>query len=187
MKTVVETKRLILREIVPEDLDGLFELDADPEVHRYLGNKPVQNKDQVREVIAMIRRQYKDNGIGRWAVVDKSTNSFVGWTGLKLVNETINRHTNFYDVGYRLIRNYWGQGIATESTIASLDYGFKVLNLQEIYAAAHVENIASNKILLKTGLQLIETFDYEGVKHNWYKLDKSEWQDTKNKVYLPKH
>ena len=103
MKIFVETDRLILREIQESDEDGFFELDSNTNVHTYLGRKPVTNMEQVREVIKMVRLQYRDNGIGRWAITDKSTNEFIGWTGLKLIKETINHHTDFYDLGYRLI------------------------------------------------------------------------------------
>ena len=85
----VETLRLTLRELLPQDVDGMFDLDADPEVHRYLGNQPLQEKHQAEKVIEFVRRQYVDNGIGRWAMVDKASGDFVGWTGLKLVKDTI--------------------------------------------------------------------------------------------------
>ena len=71
MKIFIETKRLILREILPTDVDGLFELDSDPEVHKYIGNKPIKDKNQIIDIINFIRQQYKDNGIGRWAIIDK--------------------------------------------------------------------------------------------------------------------
>ena len=87
MKIFIETERLILREIMPIDEDAMWEMDSDPMVHQYLGNKPVTHIDQIREAMQYIRQQYLDNGIGRWAMVDKNTNNFLGWTGLKLVKE----------------------------------------------------------------------------------------------------
>lgn len=170
MKIFVETERLILREIVHDDIDGLFELDSNPKVHKYLGNKPVQDKEKLIEVINFIRNQYIENGIGRWAMVEKSTNNFLGWTGLKFVKENINNHSNYYDLGYRLIEKYWGKGFATESAIASLKYGFENLGLNKIYAAAHIDNIASNKILSKIGFEWIENFEYDGSTHSWYEF-----------------
>src|ERR1035437_6707591 len=135
MKIFTETERLILREILPSDDKGMFELDSDKEVHKFLGNKPVQNIEQSRQVIEFIGQQYLTNGIGRWAIIEKSTNNFLGWTGLKLVKEEINNHTDYYDLGYRLIKKYWGKGFATESAKASLDYGFNILQLTDIYAS----------------------------------------------------
>lgn len=92
MKIFAETERLILREILPSDIDGMFELDSDPEVHKYLGNKPVTTREQISDAINFIRQQYIDNGIGRWAIIDKKTNDFIGWTGLKFVTELTNNH-----------------------------------------------------------------------------------------------
>ena len=179
MKIYAETERLILREILPTDADGFFELDSDPDVHQYLGNKPIINKEQAIATIESIRKQYIDNGIGRWAIVDKKTNEFMGWTGLKLVTEEINHHINHLDLGYRLIKRYWGKGIATETAIASLDYAFNKLNANEVYAMANVENKASNAVLLKVGLKFIETFYLDGMKKNWYKIEKSEFEKLK--------
>jgi RimJ/RimL family protein N-acetyltransferase len=170
-KVFAETERFILREILPSDVEGLFELDADPEVHRYLGNKPVTNKDQIVEVIQFIRQQYLDYGIGRWAIIDKRTNEFIGWTGLKYVTNLTNNHINYYDLGYRLLKKYWGKGIATETAIASLNYAFDKLNTTSIYAMVDGKNIASNKVLNKIGFALLETFDVEGITHHWYKID----------------
>jgi RimJ/RimL family protein N-acetyltransferase len=179
MKIFAETNRLILREILLTDVEGMFELDSDPEVHKYLGNKPVTQKDQIIYIINFIRQQYSDNGIGRWAVVDKKTNAFIGWTGLKFVTELTNNHQNYYDLGYRLIRKYWGQGIATETAIVSLEYAFNKLSVNEVYAAASIDNISSNKIIKKVGLKFIESFYYEDTKCNWYKIEKNEYINRK--------
>lgn len=175
MNIFIQTDRLILREILPTDVDGMFALDSDPEVHKYLGNKPVTSKEQVVAVINFIRQQYIDNGIGRWAVIDKRTNDFIGWAGLKFVTELTNNHQNYYDLGYRLRKKYWGQGIATEAAKASLQYAFEQLKTHEVYAMADCENIGSNKILKKLGLQFIEKFDYDGIEHNWYCIKKKEY------------
>jgi ribosomal-protein-alanine N-acetyltransferase len=87
---------------------------------------------------------------------------------------------DYYDLGYRLRRKYWGQGIATETSQAALDYGFETLGLEEVFAGAHVENIGSNKVLQKVGLRLIEVFEFDGDPHNWYGINKSEWQKMKH-------
>lgn len=178
MKLFAETERFILREILLTDVDGMYELDSDPDVHKYLGNKPVANKDQVTEVIKYIRQQYIENGIGRWAIIDKKTKDFIGWTGLKLITDKINNHQNFYDLGYRLIKKYWGKGIATETAFASLDYAFQKLNAELVYAMADCENEGSNNVLKKAGLTFIETFDFEGEKMNWYEIKRSRFENN---------
>jgi ribosomal-protein-alanine N-acetyltransferase len=176
MRIFTETNRLILRELLPEDVDGMFEMDCDTEVHRFLGNAPIQTKEQAAEMIQFIRQQYVDNGIGRWAVIDKQTNSFLGWAGLKLIMEPINNHINYLDLGYRLMRKYWGLGIATEAARASLAYAFDELQAKEVYAITEIGNTASDNVLLKAGLSFIEPFDYKVFKLNWYKIDREAFK-----------
>jgi ribosomal-protein-alanine N-acetyltransferase len=180
MKIHMETQRLLIREIRDEDEQGMLELDADPEVHKYLGNNPITTIEQARAVIKFIHQQYRENGIGRWAVIEKETADFIGWTGLKLITEKTNGHVNYYDMGYRLIRKYWGKGYATETAKASLKYGFDTLQLNEIYAIANIKNEASNHILEKIGLQLLQKFDYKGEAHHWYKITNEKWTVIKN-------
>jgi RimJ/RimL family protein N-acetyltransferase len=176
MKIFIETERLVLREILPTDENGLFELDSNPKVHTYLGNNPVHHIDQIRAVIQNIHQQYKDNGIGRWAIVDKQTNEFIGWTGLKFITETTNNHIHYYDLGYRLIEKYWGKGIATETTKATLKYAFEQMNITEVYAMCEVGNLGSKNVIEKSGLTFIETFKYDGVDHHWFKITREEWE-----------
>lgn len=176
MKTFAETKRLILREIHPDDVDGFFEMDSDPDVHLYLGTEPLQTKDQAAAAIQFIRQQYADYGIGRWAMIEKKSNDFLGWAGLKRVTEEYNNHSNFVDIGYRLMKKHWGKGFASEAAAASLPYAFNELQVNEVYAIADCENIASNRILTKTGLTLIEGFVHKGIPCNWYKITRETFE-----------
>jgi len=175
MKIITKTNRLIIREITLADADVMLELHSDPEVHRYLGNNTISSRDKIVDAIGSLIRQYKDYGVGRWAMIDKQSEAFIGWTGLEYVTNEINGHQNFYDLGYRLIKKYWGQGYATESAVASLDYAFSKLDVTEVYAMADIDNVGSNKILKNIGLQFIEEFDLDGVQHNWYKLERSAY------------
>lgn len=159
---LIVTDRLLIREISSGDDIGMFELDADPEVHRFLGNKPFKTIDQSRDQIQFIKKQYIENGIGRWAMVDKATREFVGWTGFKLMKETINHHSNYYDFGYRLKRKFWGRGYATEAANAAMGYGIYTRRLTEIYGMTDINNIGSRRVLEKIGMTYMETFNYDG-------------------------
>src|ERR1044071_5803845 len=141
MRFYLETPRLILRDLLPTDDAGIFMLDSDPEVHRYVGRKPITTIEQARQVIDIIRGQYESNGIGRWAVVEKDSNNFIGWAGLKLMKEPVNSHVDYHDLGYRFIRPYWGKGYATEAAMATLQYAWQVMCLPKVYAIANVDNI----------------------------------------------
>ena len=162
MDVLIETPRLIIRPLTMADEKGMFAMDSDPEVHRFVGNKPYTTLYQTRATIDYVMRQYAESGIGRWAVIEKETNDFVGWTGLKLMKEKVNGYIEFYDFGYRLARRFWGRGYATESGRASLDYGINELRLNEIYGMTDVNNGASRHILEKLGFVFIETFPYDG-------------------------
>ncbi|MEZ4756664.1 MAG: GNAT family N-acetyltransferase [Flavobacteriales bacterium] len=168
----LHTERLILRDLEERDVDGIFALDSDPEVLRYIGTPVMTDRSEAAHVIAMVRRQYEENGIGRWAMELRSTGEFVGWCGLKWEQHI--RPFAYYDIGYRLIRKHWGQGYATEAASACLRHGFEVLGYPEICAAAEAEHHASNRILQKIGLKQGEPFVFEGKVCNWYSLRKGE-------------
>ena len=181
MQYYVETERLIMRDILETDVDGMYELDSDPEVHKYLGNNPINSKEKAAEIIQFIHQQYKNLGIGRFATIEKSSGDFIGWSGLKLntgEKEALNGKTEFFDVGYRFIPRYWNKGYATESSLAVLNYGFKTLNIETICGAAENRNIASNKVLKKIGLKFINEFYYDTIKCSWYELNKSDYAKT---------
>lgn len=173
MIKIQETPRLYFREILPSDAGNIFELDSNPEVHRYLGNTPVTSVEECRKVIEMIRNQYKENGIGRWAVMEKENNVFIGWAGLKLLKEPINNYVNVYDLGYRFNPKYWGKGYATEAAMCWRDLAFKEMNIEKLYACADAANIASRRVLEKIGMNYVEDFDYEGDASVWYEMENS--------------
>ncbi len=174
MKVYIETDRLLLRDIEESDAAGIFALDSDPEVHQYLGNHPITSMQQAEEMICLIRQQYVDKGVGRWAVIDKASNEFVGWSGLKY-ELNLRKEFSYFDLGFRLRPKYWGQGIATESARESLKFGFTKMNLTQICAAADIANFASNAVLKKVGLQFKEVFQYEEIPVNWYVLNREDW------------
>ncbi len=168
---IIETERLIIREILPQDEQDFFELDSDPKVHKFLGKNPVKDVLQIKLVIEFVRKQYIENGIGRWAVVEKKNNEFIGWAGLKLVKDLTNNHINFYDLGYRLKQKHWGKGFATEASREVLKFGFENMKLKKIFAATESANSASNHVLEKLGFNLIEQYMEDNRLHNWFKIE----------------
>ena len=170
MKTRLETERLILRELLPTDVEGMFELDSNPEVHRFVGKKPVKHIDESRQMIESIRNQYVTNGIGRWAVILKETNEFIGWSGIKLITDPINGHQNFYEIGYRFIQKHWGKGYATEAGLAFVDFAFNEMKVDALYAYADSGNENSRRILEKLGLRFVNSFEYDGEEEVWYEM-----------------
>ena len=169
----IETERLRLRELRKSDLEGMFKLDSNPNVHKYLGNKPIKTKTETQKILDSVLQQYTERGIGRFAVIEKASGDFIGWSGLRLNTEyNMNGFTKYYDVGYRLIERFWGKGYATESGKASVDYAFNTMKLPELYATTEISNQASHNALLKIGLQYKTDFFFEQEQMNlrWYTI-----------------
>jgi RimJ/RimL family protein N-acetyltransferase len=176
MNLILETDRLLLRQLKLSDAKAFFAMDSNPKVHQYLWNKPVQKIEETIKIIEFVRKQYIDNGIGRFAMISKETNEFMGWAGLKFNTEMVNNKANFYDIGYRLDEKFWGKGFASEATYAWLNYAFETLNIKTMEAAAHTENAASNRILQKIGMQMTETYLEDDIPWNWYVLENENYQ-----------
>ncbi|WP_201983270.1 GNAT family N-acetyltransferase [Hymenobacter rubidus] len=163
--------RLHFRPLTADDAPGMFALDSDPAVHRYLGGvggQMVTELAQSVETIRFIQAQYAANGIGRWAVVLRATGEFMGWAGLKRVAGPVNGQHDFYDLGYRFRPQFWRQGYGYEAAQAWLDYGFQTLHLPRICAYADAENLGSRRILTKIGLREGNEFTEGGARCFWY-------------------
>lgn len=127
----------------------MFAMDSNPAVHRFVGNSPLTSIEESERVIGLLRRQYEDFGIGRWAMLEKATGDFIGWIGFKYMTETVNGHKGHYDFGYRLKEEFWNKGYATEGAKGCMKYGTERLGLQQIFAMTYVNNVASRRVLEK--------------------------------------
>lgn len=177
-KIFIQTPRLILREIISDDVDRIFLLDSNPEVMKYIGVQPVTKLEESVDIIRKIRKQYSENGIARWAVIEKESDLLIGWSGLKLLTEPLNGFKNVYELGYRFLPESWGKGFATESANAVLEYGFNKMNLDKIYACTNIKNTDSSKILKdKLGFECKGTFidELDNATCYWYELDKNNF------------
>ncbi len=139
--------RLSLRRFTLADLPLLTELNADPEVMRHLGgvNSPQQTRTMLEGRIIAYYSAHP--GLGVWATLLRGSGECVGF---HLLNHI--QGEQHIQVGYRLFRRYWGQGYATEMSLALLRYGYTQLGLPTIVAIADLENHASQRTLLKAGL-----------------------------------
>ena len=164
MKTFLETERLLLREYVEEDAEAFFKLNSDPEVLRFVPDQALLNLEQARQILRDHPiADYRKHGFGRGACILKSTGEQIGFAGLKYLEEV-----GEVDVAYRLQRAYWGQGLATEAALASVRYGFADLGLKRIIGLAMPENIASVRVLEKTGLRHDGTITFCGRQFSKY-------------------
>jgi [ribosomal protein S5]-alanine N-acetyltransferase len=148
--TIFETDRLIIRRYTPADKDNFYRLNGDPEIMRY-----IRAAKDPQECIVILKRNisfYEQRPMmGRWAMIEKESGNFIGSFAIIPV-ETVDhsRHAEI-QIGYALLKEYWGKGFATESALAGRQYAFDEMKLTRIVAITEVENIASQKVLLRSG------------------------------------
>ncbi len=163
---IARTERLILREFIEADAENIYQLNLDPDVLKYTGDKAFENP---AEALVFLRNydHYKKHGFGRWAVIHQTNNEFLGWCGLKYTEVN-----NEYDIGFRFFKRYWSQGFAGESAKACLDLGFQRFGIAEIIGRAMKENLASIKVLEKIGMTFRQPFIFDGSEGLIYEIQK---------------
>ena len=159
MRTILETSRLLLREMSEGDTDNIYRLNSSPKVMRYLAPEPIlKNREEALELLReRIIPQYGLHGVGRWAVLLREGDTFIGYAGLKYLPEQ-----REYDLGYRFLDNHWGHGYATEAAAAVLSYGRLHLAGRRIAGKAFVQNLASIHVLEKIGMKFEGYEPYKG-------------------------
>jgi [ribosomal protein S5]-alanine N-acetyltransferase len=166
------TERLLLRELIEDDYKDLFALNKDPEVLQHTGDAPFSSLQDAQKFLAQYS-DYDDHGFGRWAVIRKEDQAFLGWCGLKYNEE------NQVDLGFRFFKEYWGNGYATEAAKCALEIGFEVLNLTEIIGRSAKENAASIRVLEKIGMSFERTGSCHGIEDAMYYVARTN-RDAEN-------
>ncbi len=185
MQVFLETESLILRRFTTEDVDNLVELDSDPAVMRYVTGGLATPRHEVETEVLPAYLDYYERfeGLGYWAVVEKSSGEFIGWFEFRPQGDA----TDEVELGYRLRASAWGKGYATEGARLLIDKGFEELGVRRVVAFTMVVHLASRRVLEKAGLRLVRTFqadwpykidgDEEGDVE--YALTRSEWADDR--------
>ncbi|GAB2691059.1 GNAT family N-acetyltransferase [Kitasatospora kifunensis] len=151
--TELLTPRLRLRSWRPDDLAALSELNADPEVMRYIADGSVLSPEQSAEQLARFRRLWDEQGFGLFPVERRDSGEFLGWVGLA-VPAFLPEVLPAVEIGWRLKRSAWGHGYATEAARTVLALGFEELGLDRVVSICHVDNHASANVMTKLGLTL---------------------------------
>ena len=151
---ILETRRLILRRLLPEDLDSLFALYRDPDIRRYFPEGTLTCAETKEELEWFLNGHPNHPELGLWATIHKDTHRFIGRCGL--LPWTIEQRQEV-EVAYLLDKAYWGQGLATEAAQAIVQYGFEQLHLPRLICLIDPDNQASIKVASKIGM----TFEKE--------------------------
>jgi RimJ/RimL family protein N-acetyltransferase len=150
--------------LTSNDAADFFALNQDPQVLKYTGDDPFLNIQASKDFL-LAYDHYEKYGVGRLAVIEKSSSKFIGWCGLKYSPKE-----DEYDIGFRFFREYWNQGFATETAKKCLDYGYKDLKISRIVGRAMSDNKASIRILEKLGMTFNMRFEVGGQEWEVYEI-----------------
>jgi ribosomal-protein-alanine N-acetyltransferase len=152
---IIETERLLIREIVEDDAPFINALLNSPGFLKYIGDRGVRSDDDARSFIQeRLRKSYEVNGYGLYAVLLKADSTPVGMCGF------VRRDTlPGPDLGFAFLPEFEGKGFGTESSIRMLEYGRNELKFDDLYAITTPDNTGSIKLLEKLGFAFDKTID----------------------------
>ena len=154
----LHTERLILREWRDSDQEPFAELNADPEVMRYMPKR--LSREESDEFAQRIQDHFERHGFGWWAVEVRGGESFIGFVGLGFTRyETA--FTPCVEVGWRLSRSAWGHGYATEAARRAIRFGFDELGLAEIVSFTVPDNVRSRHVMERLGMNRNPAEDFD--------------------------
>lgn len=170
----ITTTRLILRPFVEADAVPLQRILNEDDVLRYFPNPDPPPLERMQRFVARQIAHWGEHGFGWWAVeprISRSGQGLIGWNGLQFLPET-----GEIEVGYLLSKAYWGKGLATEGGLASLQFGFQTLGLESIIAIVHPDNKASQRVIEKLGMSLVDRNNYFGMDCFRYILGRDDYR-----------
>lgn len=151
----LETSRLNLRDWLSADLEHFCKMNADPDVMNYFPR--VLSSAETERFYQVILAEFKEYGFGLYAVEEKRTKEFIGFIGFHRATFESD-FTPCIEIGWRLKKNAWGQGYATEGARACLEYGFKNLGFSEVVSFTAEINKPSVNVMKKIGMKPVKTF-----------------------------
>ncbi len=152
-KIMTKTERLIIREMVPSDLDALCKILCDKEVMR-AAYENAFSVEEAKDWMNRHFRRYAEYGFGLWAVVLKETNEMIGQCGLTMQSW---RERELLEIGYLFQKEYWHKGYATEAAVACKEYAFSVLNASSVYSMVRANLITSQNVAVRNGMKVVDS------------------------------
>lgn len=167
MKIIIETKRLIIRELEKDkDYKGLCSILQDKEtMYAY---EHAFSDEEVKEWFERQLKRYKIYGFGLWACILKENNELIGQCGLTMqrIDKKIHNSYELLEIGYLFNKNYWHKGFAYEAAVSCKNYAFNILNADRVYSIIRDDNKASQNVAVRNGMKIIGST----VKH-YYNID----------------
>ena len=171
--TILSTARLRFEPFTEAHLDGLHAMNRDPEVQRYLLGRP-ETLDETLASIGRVRARWAAWGYGWWAFIEHATGEVVGAGCIQhLGGERANPH----EIGWRLRRDRWGMGLASEAARELVRHGFEEVQAPLLCAIRHPGNLASQRVMQKLGMQYAGLRDLHGEEVARHELARAAWQE----------
>jgi RimJ/RimL family protein N-acetyltransferase len=157
MSYLLQSSRLGLRPWLDSDLKPFAALNRDPEVRKYFPS--VLTEEESNASVERLNNHFRQHGFCFYAVDRLDTRAFIGFIGFQTTTFEAS-FTPCVEIGWRLSRENWGQGFATEGARACLDYGFQELGFKEVFSFTPHSNIPSQRVMQKIGMQKVGEFPH---------------------------
>jgi len=166
------TERLLLNRMRPADFDDLARMYCDERVMATLGGV-LLSEEETRRRLGLLLAHWDEHGFGWWVLRDAATGQFVGRGGLRYY--VLDGRTEV-EVGYGLMPEYWGKGLATELARESVRVGFTVLRVPELVSFTLPDNRGSRRVMEKAGFRYERDIVHADLPHVLYRLTAAEWK-----------
>jgi RimJ/RimL family protein N-acetyltransferase len=170
---ILETSRLRLVPITDAHLDGLHAMNSDPEVMRYLGGQPETREDTLA-MIGRVKARLAEWGFSWFSLFDKASGELIGAAGVQYLGVD---PANPHEIGWRLRKDRWGQGLASEAAQRLATFAFDDLGAPLLCSVCHPENKASARVMERLGLRYTGTATWYGMTTSRYDITRAEWLD----------
>lgn len=171
---VLETERVLLRRLRPDDLGPLFALYRDPDIRRYFPEGTLTEAETQAELNWFVNGGDPAHpGLGLWAAIEKTSGAFIGRSGL--IPWEIDGKTEI-EIAYLLAKSHWGQGLGAEIARGLVRHGFATLGLSRLIALIDPENEPSHRTALAAGLHFEREILHDGMRCGIYAISAAEWR-----------
>lgn len=167
----IETARLRLRPFTLDDVDDLHRLWTEPGVRQYLWDDEEIPPQRVESIIETSIASFAAKGFGLWAVLPEAEDRLIGFCGFWFFHEPPR-----LELLYGMATAYWNKGLATEAALAMMRYGFESLAMERIEASTDAANLASVRVMKRTGMSFWKREDTNGLDTIYYAISREAFE-----------
>ena len=178
--TCLATARLRLVPCEDKHVDGLHALNADPEVMRYISGR-AETRDETVAMVDRVKQRWVEFGYSWWSFIDRETGEIVGAGALQNLRRAATAAPDPacpLEIGWRLRRDHWHRGLATEAARAIVGFAFETIRAEELYAVCDPDNLASSSVMKRLGMQDVGLQLWYGKRLATYQINARQWLEA---------